>query len=229
MATASRAVAGGSQVVAKASTSAAPARRRVSKRTLQSSPSGSLSSLISLYHLTPTFVPTSNPSQLQQHVTSTLTSMGSSSRKPRPHHLIDLVYAAHDLDTERIKLDTESTTSMSTASLLGVKLRTEGYTRDSIGFVPHSEKDWLVYDHQNSFYANHTSGQEPPLAKRTRRIVDALHGTEAGGRAGLAVLREQGGKAVEWKEGLREARSREKEREEQEELEAEAFGKEFAA
>jgi len=67
------------------------------------------------------------------------------------------------------------------------------------------------------------------LSERTRRIVDTLHGTEAGGRAGLQVLREQGAKAVEWKEGLREARIKEKEREEREEREAEAFGNEFSA
>ncbi|GAA5950239.1 hypothetical protein JCM3765_004250 [Sporobolomyces pararoseus] len=223
MATASRAVAGASQTLSKAS---APTRRRVSKRTLQSSPTSSISSLISLYHLSPTFVPASDPSKLQKHITETLAPSNLIKKNPRPHHLIDLVYASHDLDRERIKLDTSSTTSPSSASLLGIKLRTQAYQGENLASFSLST-DNLVYDHQNSFYSNHTSGQEPPLAERVRRIVDTLHGTEAGGRAGLQVLKEQGEKAVEWKEGLREARTKEKERELKEEQEAEAFGKEF--
>lgn len=225
MATTSRAVAGASQIVTKAST---PTRRRVSKRTLQSSPTSSISSLISLYHLSPTFVPTSDPSKLQNHITETLAPSNLIKKNPRPHHLIDLVYANHDLDRERIKLDSSSSTTSTTssASLLGIKLRTQPYQGENLASFSLST-DNLVYDHQNSFYSNHTYGQEPPLAERVRRIVDTLHGTEAGGRAGLKVLKEQGGKAVEWKEGLREARTKEKERELKEEQEAEAFGKEF--
>ncbi|GAA5915524.1 uncharacterized protein JCM6883_000278 [Sporobolomyces salmoneus] len=228
MASTSRAVASASEALTKASTTSTPARRRVSKRTLQSSSTSSLSSLISLYHLSPTFVPTSNPPRLQQHLTNTLAPIRNVTNKPRPHHLIDLVHASHDLDTERTKLDTELSGSAASATLLGLKLRQGGFQGDSFANLPF-ENDGMVYDHQNSFFANHTVGQEAPLARRVRRIVDKLHGTEAGGRAGLNVLREQGGKAVEWKEGLREARTREKQREAQEEQEAEAFGKEFTA
>lgn len=225
MSTASRAAVGATQVLSKAT---APARRRVSKRTVQSSPTSALSSLISLYHLSPTFVPTADSSKLQQHVTEVLAPAKITKNTPRPHHLIDLVYASHDLDRERIKLDMASTTSSpASASLLGIKLRTQAYQGESFASFPLSSHDNLVYDHQNSFYSNHTLGQEPPLAARVRRVVDTLHGTLAGGRAGLPVLKEQGGKAVEWKEGLRDARTREKERELKEEQEAEAFGKEF--
>lgn len=221
MSTTPRAVAGASRAVSHA-------RGRVSKRTRQSSPAASLSSLISLYHLTPTFVPASNAARLQQHVTNTLAPVKSSGNKPRPHHLIDLVYAAHDLDRERTKLDTESTTSPSSASLLGVKLRQGGYQGESFAVLPFAN-DGLTFDYHNSITATHQSGQEPPLSQRVRRIVDTLHGTAAGGRAGLDTIREQGAKAVEWKDGLRDARTREREREAIEEREAEAFGKEFAA
>jgi hypothetical protein len=146
--------------------------------------------------------------------------------------LIDLVYAANDLDRERTRLDREFTTTPSSASLLGIKLRQQGYAGESFSNLPLSASDandGLVYDHKESYLLNHTNGQEPPLANRMRRVVDRLHGTEAGGRAGLNVLREQGAKAVEWKEGLRDARTKEREREEQEERDAEAFGNEFTA
>jgi len=228
MSSASKAVASASQAISKA-TSSAP--RRVSKRTLQTSRTSSLSNLISLYHLTPTFVPTANPSQLQQHVTNTLAPLSSATSKPRPRDLLDLVLAQHKLDQERIKLDTAAT-SPSSASLLGVRLRQTATSSDSFDFSSTAGgggPDGAIYDHQSSFYSSHTAGSEPPLAKRVRRVVDKLHGTEAGGRAGVQVLKEQGEKAVQWKEGLRDARRQEKEREEREEREAEGFGQAFAA
>lgn len=228
MASASKAVASASQALSKA---AAPSirPRRVSKRTQQTSRTSSLSNLISLYHLTPTFVPTATPSQLQQHVTDTLAPLSSATAKPRPKDLLDLVLAQHKLDQERIKLDTAAT-SPSSASLLGVRLR-QTANSDSFDFsaTGGGGVDGAIYDHQHSFYSSHTAGSEPPLAKRVRRVVDKLHGTEAGGRAGVQVLEEQGEKAVQWKEGLRDARRQEKEREEREDQEAEGFGQAFAA
>ncbi|GAA6024003.1 hypothetical protein JCM11491_002877 [Sporobolomyces phaffii] len=231
MSTAPRAVASASQSIAKA----VPTPRRVSKRTQRSSPTAALSSLISLYHLAPTFVPTESPARLHRHVTSVLAPARSTGAHPRPHHLIDLVYAANDLDRERTKLDRAA--DAAPPSLLGVKLEQHGYAGESFANLPSlggasgssTTTEGLAYDHKGSFFATHHVGQEPPLARRVRLVVDSLHGTSAGGRAGLAVVREHGAKAVEWKEGLRDARAREKEREAQEDREAEAFGNEFAA
>ncbi|GAA5934139.1 uncharacterized protein JCM15063_000565 [Sporobolomyces koalae] len=231
-----------SQAVAGASRAISQTTRRVSKRTLQSNRTAALSNLISLYHLTPTFVPTYDATRLQTHITETLAPVRSSSNKPRPHHLIDLVFAENDLDVERVKLDHDASTSSSTsssttaavaggatssASLLGVKLRQSGFSEHLLSTF--GDQDGSVYDHKNSFYSNHTTGQEPPLARRVRQVVDTLHGTLAGGRAGIHTVEEHGAKAVQWKEGLRDARRRERERELLEEQEAEAFGKEFAA
>ncbi|GAA6060704.1 hypothetical protein JCM10212_003325 [Sporobolomyces blumeae] len=224
----SRAVASASNALTNAvKPSARP--RRVSKRTQQSSRSASLSNLISLYHLSPTFVPTAAPSRLQDHVNQVLAPKSHSTSKPRPHDLLALVLANYSLDQERIKLDLAAA-SPSAASLLGVKLRLGENSRDSYVGLDSTfgrDREGAIYDHEHSFYSAHTNGAEPPLAKRVRRIVDRLHGTEAGGRAGLEVVEEHGAKAVEWQEGLRDARRQERDREARDEEEAEAFGDMF--
>ncbi|GAA5948842.1 hypothetical protein JCM21900_003446 [Sporobolomyces salmonicolor] len=208
------------QVLTKASTSL-PHPRRLSKRTSQTSRSSLLSSLVSLYHLTPTFVPTADPASLNSHITATLAPQNSSA-KPRPHDLYDVVRAQQELDLERIRLD-----AAASASLLGVNLRLASNAPDARFELGPRGADGKVYDHQGSFFAVHETGAEPPLSQRMRRVVDRLHGTEAGGRAGIEVVEELGERAIQWKEGLKAARERERQREEKEEREAEVFAEQF--
>ncbi|GAA5867259.1 hypothetical protein JCM1840_005001 [Sporobolomyces johnsonii] len=212
------------QALSKASTSLSRPRR-LSKRTSQTSRASALSSLVSLYHLTPTFVPTADPASLNSHITATLASQNSSA-KPRAHDLYDVVRAQQELDLQRIRLDAAGTSSAS-ASLLGVKLRLSSNAPDSKFELSPSGANGELYDHQGSFFAVHETGAEPPLSQRMRRVVDRLHGTAAGGRAGVEVVEEMGERAIQWKEGLKAAREREREREQREEREAEAFADEF--
>jgi hypothetical protein len=41
---------------------------------------------------------------------------------------------------------------------------------------------------RDSFLSSFKNGSEAPLGRRWRRVVDALHGTEAGGQAGVFML-----------------------------------------
>lgn len=49
----------------------------------------------------------------------------------------------------------------------------------------------------DSFEKKFTVGAEPPLSGRMRRVMDVLHGTEGGGRAGLRTLEEAGPAVME--------------------------------
>lgn len=56
---------------------------------------------------------------------------------------------------------------------------------------------------RDSFEAAWATGAEPSLQRRVRRMVDAVHGTEGGGQAGLASL-EENAQSVREQEKLRE-------------------------
>ncbi|GAA6000513.1 hypothetical protein JCM10207_008046 [Rhodosporidiobolus poonsookiae] len=200
----------------------APARpRRLSKRTARSSPSSARSSLTQLYHLTPTFVPTHNPAKLSTYLQSVLVPENAASARPKPQHLRDQVQAALLLDVQRVRLDASGSAS---TSLLGLDLS-----------VPANELastynfDQAPFDHRESFFASFVKGSEPPLAKRTRQVVDVLHGTQAGGRAGPATLEEVGERAVQWREGLGQAREEARRLEDRIDRDAEEFSAAFEA
>lgn len=53
----------------------------------------------------------------------------------------------------------------------------------------HSNSDGKYAD---SFQKNWVYGAEAPLRQRARRALDVLHGTEAGGQAGLLTMKESG-------------------------------------
>ncbi|GAA6049015.1 hypothetical protein JCM3770_005440 [Rhodotorula araucariae] len=205
-----------------ATQAAAPARpRRLNRRTARGSPEAALASLAQLYHLAPTFVPAHDPAALSSHITATLATLDAASSRPKPHHLRDLVTAQQLLDVQRVKLDAGGSTHM---GLLGVDVKLASNAATSLGFYLDGDEH---FDHRASFYDGFAKGAEPPLAQRLRRVVDALHGTEAGGRAGPATLREQGHKAVQWREGLAQARRAADEQEQRQEEEALAFADAF--
>ncbi|GAA5976657.1 hypothetical protein JCM11641_005653 [Rhodosporidiobolus odoratus] len=201
----------------------APARpRRLNKRTARSSPSAVLSSLTELYHLTPTFVPTSDPSTLSQHITSTLVQTSGAIRpKPKPYNLHELISSQTKVDVQRIRLEASGS---ATTSILGLDLKQPGNgSQATLGSAFENEG----FDHRESFFTAFTKGAEPPLARRMRRMVDKLHGTEAGGRAGVETMKEFGDKAKEWREGLGKARFEQREMEKRMEREAEEFVRAF--
>ncbi|GAA5829302.1 hypothetical protein JCM11251_004999 [Rhodosporidiobolus azoricus] len=196
---------------------AAPIRpRRANKRTARSSPSAALASLTQLYHLTPTFTPTASPSALSSHLEQTLLS--ETYTRPKPFHLSDIIPSQQIIDNERMRLGATSSTS---TSILGLDLNLSPAARN------HDLRDDRPFDHRESFLSAFTQGAEPPLAKRVRRMIDAVHGTTAGGRAGAHTLREQGEKAKAWKEGLVKAREQAKLQEVEQERDAEEFAKAF--
>ncbi|BGP38345.1 hypothetical protein JCM10450v2_002293 [Rhodotorula kratochvilovae] len=204
-----------------ATQAAAPARpRRLNRRTARSSPQAALAALTELYHLAPTFVPAHDPAALSSHITSTLATPTAASSRPKPHDLRDLVTAQALLDVQRVKLDAGGSTH---TGLLGVDVKLASNAATSFGYLDSDDH----FDHRASFYAGFAKGAEPPLAQRLRRVVDTLHGTEAGGRAGPVTLREQGGKAVQWREGLAQARRAAREQEQRQEEEALAFADAF--
>ncbi|GAA6034813.1 hypothetical protein JCM8097_009311 [Rhodosporidiobolus ruineniae] len=199
---------------------AAPARRRLNKRTARSTPSAALDSLTTLYHRTPTFVPTHTPAALSAHLNRTLVPENPASSRPKPMHLRDLVHARMLVDNQRVRLDASGSAA---TSILGLDLR---LPVNEIQNYYLAEQE-LPFDHRESFELAYTKGAEPPLAQRVRRIVDALHGTTAGGRAGVATMRENGDKAKLWKEGLTQAKEQARVKELDEEREAEEFVKAF--
>ncbi|BGP14312.1 hypothetical protein JCM10213_004439 [Rhodosporidiobolus nylandii] len=199
----------------------APARpRRMNKRVARSSPDAVLASLTQLYHITPTFVPTQSPAKLSQHLTSTLVAEKGSSR-PKPFPLGEVVKAHRLIDNQRVRLDASGSAA---TGLVGLDLSLKTAYSDE-----HSLGTEDPFDHRQSFFQAYTQGSEPPLAKRTRRIIDALHGTEAGGRAGVHTVREQGERAQAWKEGLVAARAQAREQDRAQEQDAEDFVKAFEA
>ncbi|GAA5861284.1 hypothetical protein JCM8547_008546 [Rhodosporidiobolus lusitaniae] len=193
--------------------------RRLNKRTKRSSPSTVLASLTELYHLTPTFVPTANPSLLSSHLTHTLTPESAATSRPKPHRLGDWVEAQRLLDNERVRLESSGSNS---TSILGLDLKASATGVAHFSFSPEE-----AFDHRESFYHAYTKGAEPPLGKRVRKIVDVLHGTEAGGRAGVKTTRENAGRAKEWREGLVRAKEQARERERARERDEEDFARAF--
>ncbi|ORY57124.1 hypothetical protein BCR35DRAFT_309711 [Leucosporidium creatinivorum] len=155
---------------------------RPNKRTVQSSLHNTLSSLISTYHLTPTFAPL-QPSQLESYILPILAPSPTIaySARPRPSTIQDLTTCHSVLDSERIK-----------------------------------------------FNSNHVAIQDLQLdlqgnRKRVRSVLDKLHGTSNGGLAGLHTIVQNRGKAVEWAQGLEQAKRSKESREREEEDELKGF------
>ncbi|GAA5911539.1 hypothetical protein JCM6882_000532 [Rhodosporidiobolus microsporus] len=200
------------------SQAAAPLRpRRANKRTARSSPSAALDSLTELYHLAPTFTPTASPATLSSHLEKTLTPGKNSYLRPHLFDLGDVARSQVLLDTQRVRLDASGSTS---TSIFGLEIR-----QPAVAHLDLPGND--SFDHRESFLSAYTTGSEPPIAKRVRRLIDALHGTTAGGRAGAHTLRESGDKATQWKEGLVKAREQATQQEKEQEREAEDFAKAF--
>lgn len=199
---------------------AAPAARprRANKRTARSA----VDKLAALYHLAPTFVPAHDPARLAAHVTHALASPEAIQARPHLHDLRDVVHAQILLDGQRVYLDASASRS---TSLVGVDASLSPHSPS--GYPELRSDGHQVVDHRASFYDSFVRGAEPPLAGRIRRLIDALHGTTAGGRAGPATLQEQGERAVKWREGLVQARKAAAEQDRVRDQEAQAFADQF--
>lgn len=125
------------------------------------------------------------------------------------------------LDNERMRLHASGSVA---TSLLGLDLHLPSNTVNGYNAYLSDEQ---AFDHRESVYSAFKKGGEPFLAKRVRRVVDALHGTSAGGRAGVKTMKEVGEKAKQWQVGLGEAREQERQREREQEREAEEFARAF--
>lgn len=165
-----------------ASTSYLHAAPRQNKRHQKSSRESSLSSLISLYHLSSTFAPLS-PSSLGPYIDHAIIPK-STYRTPTPLSLLDLARSQNILSHEIEKVQhvgsiVNADISLSTSLQNNGSFDSEvsGTGRESYG---------------ESFEKKFTVGAEPPLSGRMRRVMDVLHGTEGGGQAGLRTLEEAG-------------------------------------
>ncbi|POY72484.1 hypothetical protein BMF94_4310 [Rhodotorula taiwanensis] len=219
-----------------ASTSAATLRstassagRRVNRRTARSSAQHAVASLAELYHLAPTFVPATDATRLSQHVTSTLTPLAQEASRPRPSDFRDLVTLNRRLDLERVRLTASRTL---TPSLQAVDLATPAnYSNDGLynfdSAIGGRDAAADRFNYRASFYQAYSRAGEPPLAQRMRKVVDALHGTTAGGRAGPDTVREHGEKAVRWNRELEQARSAARDQRTRDEEESRAFQEAF--
>lgn len=174
---------------------------RPNKRTTASA--ASTSSLISLYHLSPTFLPLS-PSSVDPTICHTFAPDSNSYGSQYPKNFPELVLARQALQMSAIAHDVKRAFPDLNASRVDAST---GYSM--------AGDDGPTYD--KSFESVFTRGSEPPLRKRWRRVMDKLYGTEAGGQAGVQTLLENGD---EWKlEGQSSERVRERRIEQEDELE----------
>lgn len=212
-----------------ARTAASAAPRRVNRRTLRASRAHTVAALAELYHLAPTFVPAHHAPALQQHVTETLTPIAAETARPRPINFRDLVQLNRHLDLERVRLTAHRN---ATASLQQVDIAVPANYNDDNSFSSFSASFQPLgpdgsapdrFDYRGSFYHAYRRGGEPPLAQRLRQVVDALHGTSAGGRAGPETLQEHGDRAVRWNRELEQAQQAAREQRTRDEEESRAF------
>lgn len=169
---------------------------RPNKRT--SASRSSLSSLISLYHLSPTFLPLS-PSSVDPTICHTFAPDSNSYGSQRPMRIHELLGAHEGLQISAIAHDVKRA------------FPDLSQTRLQAGAGNVMEKDGgPTYD--KSFEGVFTRGSEPPMRKRWRRVMDRLHGTESGGQAGVGTLAEEGEDWGERVERMARETEREKER-----------------
>lgn len=201
---------------------------RGNRRTARSSQQHAAAALAELYHLAPTFVPAHQPRALHRRVTETLTPIAYEGARPRPSDFRDVVNLNRHLDLERVRLTAARTV---TSSLQSVNVSVPA-NFDSLhdafgfglgGFGGFGDPSASQFDYRASFYRAYSQAGEPPLANRLRRVVDALHGTTAGGRAGPDVVARRGAEAVEWTRQLERAHGDAREQRRRDEDESRAF------
>lgn len=156
------------------SPSTAP-RRRINKRTAAITPPAVLSSLTSLYHFTPAFLPLS-PSLVDPAICSAFASPKSNS-KPEPVAVATLT-AMHTLITAERGILSGPAWVTSFPELSSSLARPPTY------FSGYQDEPSF----RDSFMEPFKRGSEAPLRRRWRRVIDTLHGTEAGGQAGVMML-----------------------------------------
>ena len=195
---------------------------RVNRRTARSSQQHAAAALAELYHLAPTFVPAHHPRALHRRVTETLTPIAYEGARPRPTDFRDLVNLNRHLDLERVRLTAARTVTSSLQSVNVTGPANYDSHHDSFfGFGgPTSASQ---FDYRGLFYRAYSQAGEPPLANRLRRVVDARHGTTAGGRAGPDVVARRGAEAVEWTRQLERAHGDAREQQRRDEDESRAF------
>ncbi|GAA5865296.1 hypothetical protein JCM3774_004930 [Rhodotorula dairenensis] len=200
-------------------------RRRVNRRTARSSQQHAAAALAELYHLAPTFVPARDQPALNRRVTEALTPIAYEGARPRPSTFRDLVNLNRHLDLERVRLTAARTVTSSLQSVnLAVPANYDNH--DSLAFGD-AATQLGQFDYRGSFYKAYSQAGEPPLAARLRQVVDALHGTTAGGRAGPDVVADHGEKAVRWNRELEQARRAAREQRRRDEDESRAFQEAF--
>ena len=154
---------------------ATASRVRPNKRVARTSEATTLSSLISLYHLTPTFPPLS-PALIKPHIISAFLP-ATSFNAPVPRDQAQMLYAKRRYDSASASFDRSGGAS----SLLAAD-----YTSNS----EYNAATPTLQSFEQSFLQTHTKGFEHAFRKRARMVVDTLHGTSAGGQAGLGSLLE---------------------------------------
>lgn len=184
-----------------------------------------LNNLIELYHLSKKFSPLNNENnKLNNYINNDLIPIDKNiSRSPEPLNLIQLTRNQNQLYHEIEKVNQSNSNSNNSNSNSTLLTSTEINLNSSI----QSYRSNQYYDetYSESFEKINILGSEPPLSNRMRRIMDTLHGTTAGGQAGLETLIEKGPGIMRIEEEKREERERE-EKEEQEALEDERLAEE---
>ncbi|KWU43587.1 hypothetical protein RHOSPDRAFT_19386 [Rhodotorula sp. JG-1b] len=199
---------------------------RVNRRTARSSQQHAAAALLAeLYHLAPTFVPARDPRALHRRVTETLTPIAYDGARPRPSDFRDVVNLNRHLDLERVRLTAARTVTSSLQSVNVTVPANFDLHHDLLGFGGFGDPTTSSsqFDYRGSFYRAYSQAGEPPLANRLRRVVDALHGTTAGGRAGPDVVARRGAEAVEWTRQLERAHGDAREQRRRDEDESRAF------
>ena len=148
---------------------------RPNKRVARTSEATTLSSLISLYHLTPTFAPLS-PALVKPHIVHAFLSK-SRNVTPVPRDYKEMLRMKSSFDTDAASFDR----SGNAINMLSAGTGEHGGSETA----PPLPKSF-----DQSFLRAHTKGLEPAFLKRARLVVDVLHGTSAGGQAGLGSLAE---------------------------------------
>lgn len=173
---------------------------RPNARALRSSRAAILSSLVPVYHQSAHFLPLAS-SQLVSAVNPILAPLDQNAwyvpdpRKLGPVLLEQSVAAAN------------------------ARLARNGKSLTELALISRGPAEYMAYSStfnpdrpfHATWQAGIRSGREHPLVSRVRRTVDALHGTTAGGQAGVITIEELGEQAAVEAKQLREDHARERE------------------
>lgn len=152
------------------------ASARPSKRTIATSTTTTLSSLISLYHQTPNFAPLTATAMNDYIIHSIIPiSSNGSTIKPVPvsSQIREMILSKKGLNAEGGNFDRKGTS-------VGMDLDSSLTSSNSLFEVSNSD-----YTYEQGFNKSFSLGSEPPLRRRMRLVMDTLHGTSSGGQAGL--------------------------------------------